>query len=163
MNQPGSSYGLGSRPSEWGVVPGHRARRWRVSGERTYRIACIWRAGINTGVTLSEVLSPLQAFRATVRVQAAGVSLTARTLIHAEGVRQARALLARVYGAGNVLALQRVQEANIAEATQAPNPADAQIKNMQQQARQLNQQARRMRAQRAVQRAQKQIRSAAAS
>jgi hypothetical protein len=113
-------------------------------------------------VTLSEVLSPLQAFRATVRVQAAGVSLAARTLIHAEGVQQARALLARIYGAGNVLALQRVQETKVAEATQAPNPADAQIKNMQQQARQLNQQARRMRAQRAVQKAHKQIRSAAA-
>ena len=97
------------------------------------------------------------------RVQAAGVSLTARTLIHAEGVQQARALLARIYGAGNVLALQRVQETKVAEATQAPNPADAQIKNMQQQARQLNQQARRMRAQRAVQRAQRKVWSLAAS
>ena len=145
-----------------GVVPGHRVRHSWVSGERTPAIACIRRAGINTGVTLSEVLSPLQAFRATVRVQAAGVSLAARTLIHAEGVQQARALLARIYGAGNVLALQRVQETKVAEATQAPNPADAQIKNMQQQARQLNQQARRMRAQRAVQRAQRKIQSVAA-
>jgi hypothetical protein len=113
-------------------------------------------------VTLSEVLSPLQAFRATVRVQAAGVSLAARTQIHAEGVQQALALLAKIYGAGNVLSVQQVQEAKVAEATQAPNPADAQIKNMQQQARQLNQQARRMRAQRAVQRAQRKVRSAAA-
>ena len=97
------------------------------------------------------------------RVQAAGVRLAARTQIHAEGVQQARALLARIYGAGNVLALQQIHEANVAEATQAPNPADAQIKNMQQQARQLNQQARRMRAQRAVQRAQRKIQSVAAS
>jgi hypothetical protein len=133
-----------------------------VSGERTPAIACFRRAGINTGVTLSEVLSPLQPFWATVRVQAAGVRLAARTQIHAEGVQQARALLVKIYGAGNVLSVQRVQEAKVTEATQAPNPADAQIKNMQQQARQLNQQARRMRAQRALQKAQKQIRSAAA-
>jgi hypothetical protein len=144
-------------------VPGHGVRHSWVSGKKTPAIACIGPAGINTGVTLSEVLSPLQAFRATVRVQAAGVSLAARTQIHAEGVQQARALLAKIYGVGNVLSVLRLQEANVAEATQAPNPADAQIKNMQQQARQLNQQARRMRAQRAIQRAQKQIRSVAAS
>ena len=112
---------------------------------------------------INEFTDNLQAYIAVVRVVLGTSTLAARTQIHAEGVQQARALLARIYGAGNVLALQQIHEANVAEATQAPNPADAQIKNMQQQARQLNQQARRMRAQRAVQRAQRKIQSVAAS
>jgi len=52
-----------------------------------------------------EVTNQLRTFTASVRVSVSGSSIIVRTLVQADGIMQARALLLHLYGVGNVLAL----------------------------------------------------------
>lgn len=52
-----------------------------------------------------EITMPLRTFTATVRVVVGSAQITLRTKIDADGITQARTLLQRLYGAGNVLSI----------------------------------------------------------
>lgn len=106
---------------------------------------------------VDEVFSQLPVFVAAVRVVAAGVSLTARTTIAAETAHQARAMLTRIYGSGNVHWIQRAHDQLVEETDQPSSPVDQQIRATQQRAKQVSQQARRLSAQRSLQRAQQNL------
>lgn len=114
-------------------------------------------AGINTWMRVDEVFSQMPAFVAAVRVVAAGLSLTARTAITAETAHQARAMLTRIYGSGNVLWIQRAHDQLVQETDQPSSPGDQQIRATQQRAKQVSQQARQLSAQRSLQRAQQKL------
>ena len=57
---------------------------------------------------INEVTNPLKTYIATVRVAIVGTGSTARTTITAENKQQARLILNRLYGAGNVLTFSEV-------------------------------------------------------
>ena len=54
---------------------------------------------------INEVTNPLKTYIATVRVAIVGTGSTARTTITADNQQQARLILNRLYGAGNVLTI----------------------------------------------------------
>lgn len=57
---------------------------------------------------INEVTTPLKHFTATVRVVTGSGSTTARTSVTADTQQQARAILSRLYGAGNVISISEV-------------------------------------------------------
>ena len=136
---------------------------------------------------ITEVTQSLHTYRATVRVQLPDRALTATTSIGADTLAQARALLLRIYGAGNVVSVSEIVRENRAKRTQAHsrinpepalfrdgtcayvpfspveetakplNPKQAQVKALSDRAKQLNQQAKQMRAQQSVAKAQQNL------
>ena len=50
-----------------------------------------------------EITHHLRVYQATLRVHVAGSTVFVRTDVRADGITQAKALLAHVFGAGNVL------------------------------------------------------------
>jgi hypothetical protein len=136
---------------------------------------------------VTEVTQSLHTYRATVRVHLPDRALTATTSIGADTLAQARALLLRIYGAGNVVSVSEIVRENRAKRTQAhsrinPEPAlcrdgtsaympfspvsetaktsspqQAQAKALSDRAKQLNQQAKQMRAQQSLTRAQQNL------
>lgn len=136
---------------------------------------------------ITEVTQSLHTYRAIVRVQLPDRALTATTSIGAATLAQARALLLRIYGAGNVVTVSEIVRESRAKRTQVhsrinPEPAlfsdepcaympfspvvetakplspqQAQVKALSDRAKQLNQQAKQMRAQQSVAKAQRNL------
>lgn len=96
----------------------------------------------------------VQRFTATVRVVNKTSSITAKTLIYAESATHGRAMLERMYGAGNVLSItQAVHE----EGTKVLSPDEQRVKAVADQAKRLNQQAKQLRAQSSLRKAQSKL------
>ena len=57
---------------------------------------------------INEVTNPLNTYIATVRVVINGTGSTAKTTITADNQQQARLILTRLYGAGNVLSINEI-------------------------------------------------------
>jgi hypothetical protein len=57
---------------------------------------------------INEVTNPLKTYIATVRVVINGTGSTARTTISSDNQQQARLMLTRLYGAGNVLTISEI-------------------------------------------------------
>jgi hypothetical protein len=134
-----------------------------------------------------EVTQSLHTYRATVRVHLPDRALTATTSIGADTLAQARALLLRIYGVGNVVSVSEIVRETATQSSQArshinPEPAlfrkgicsyvpfspvletvkplspqQAQVKALSDRAKQLNQQAKQMRAQQSVEKAQQKL------
>ena len=110
---------------------------------------------INTCMKISEISHPLQTFIATVRVVLPHTCITARTIALADNFMSAKDIVAKTYGANNVLSLSQItQECIIDEATKTLSAAELQVKSMSDRAKQLNQQAKQLKARNKLQTAQ---------
>lgn len=104
---------------------------------------------------ISEISHPLSTFIATVRVVLRHTTTTARTIALADNFMSAKALLAKTYGAENILSLTQMTHENIIdETTKTLSAAELQVKSMSDRAEQLNQQAKQFKARNKLQSAQ---------
>lgn len=99
---------------------------------------------------------------ATVRVVTIDGTATARTVIDTDSQHNARLLLIRMYGRGNVLSLQQITHEDVTEETKTQSPAELQVKSLADQAQKLNQQAKLKKAQTGLAKAQEKLRVASA-
>jgi len=107
---------------------------------------------------ISEIAHPLHTFIATVRVVTRNTTHTARTTITADTFMSAKAMLARIYGAENILSLtQLTNETVIDEQTKTLSPQELQVKSMSDRAKQLTQQAKQLKARQSLQKAQQNL------
>ncbi len=136
---------------------------------------------------ITEVIQPLHNYCAIVRVHLPDRARTATTSIGADTLAQARALLLRIYGQGNVVSVSETVRESVVRSAQErcrsnPEPAlshaganacvsfspvsetakpispqQAQVKALSDRAKQLNQQAKQMRAQQSVAKAQQNL------
>jgi hypothetical protein len=87
----------------------------------------------------TEYQQPLAKFRAQIRVVNDHGSVVVSTSCEAGSLAQARAMLVRLFGAGNLVALvQDITESG----PKPPSPGDLQVKSMSDQAKRLNLQAK---------------------
>ena len=113
---------------------------------------------INTCMKISEISHPLSTFIATVRVVTRNTTTTARTTITADTFMSAKAMLAKTYGAENILSLtQLTNEIFIDEETKTLSPSELQVKSMSDRAKQLTQQAKEFKARKSLQQAQQRL------
>lgn len=96
---------------------------------------------------------------ATVRVVLRDSSMTARTTITADTYTQARAMLSRIYGDGNVLNISQAmaEDQDVTEATKTLSPQELQVKSLADKAADYKQQAKAMRARQQMAKAQKDL------
>jgi len=107
---------------------------------------------------ISEISHPLSTFIATVRIVMLNSTPTARTTITADTFMSAKAMLARIYGAENVLSLtQLTNEIVIDEQTKTLSPSELQVKSMTDRAKQLTHQSKQLKARQSLQKAQQQL------
>lgn len=107
---------------------------------------------------INEFTNNLNTYIATVRVILRDSTSTARTSIVADGIAQAKSMLTRIYGAGNVMSIQAVKDEEVTEATKTLSPQELQIKSMTDRAKQLNQQAKQTKARQSLAKAQEKLR-----
>ena len=113
---------------------------------------------INTCMKISEISHPLSTFIATVRVVTRSTTVTARTTIIADTFMSAKAMLAKTYGAENVLSLSQIaNESIVDEQTKTLSPQELQVKSMSDRAKQLTQQAKELKARKSLQQAQQRL------
>ncbi len=113
---------------------------------------------INTCMKISEISHPLSTFIATVRVVMRHTTVTARTMVIADTFMSAKAMLAKTYGAENVLSLSQIaNESIVDEQTKSLSPQELQVKSMSDRAKQLTQQAKQLRARKSLQQAQQRL------
>ena len=113
---------------------------------------------INTCMKISEISHPLSTFIATVRVVMRHTTVTARTMVIADTFMSAKAMLAKTYGAENVLSLTQVaNESIVDEQTKTLSPQELQVKSMSDRAKQLTQQAKELKARKSLQQAQQRL------
>lgn len=103
---------------------------------------------------INEVANNLNTYIATVRVVLRDGATTAKTQITADGITQARSMLIRIYGIGNVLSLQMVTDEGVTEATKTLSSGELQVKSLADQSKRLNQQAKQLKARQGLQKAQ---------
>ena len=107
---------------------------------------------------ISEISHPLHTFIAIVRVVSRNSTTTARTTITADTFMSAKAMLAKTYGAENVMSLtQLTNETVIDEQTKTLSPQELQVKSMSDRAKQLTQQAKELKARKSLQQAQQRL------
>ncbi len=110
---------------------------------------------------ISEIAHPLSTFIATVRVVTRNTTTTARTTITADTFMSAKTMLAKMYGAENVLSLtQLTKETVIDEQTKTFSPQELQVKSMSDRAKQLTQQAKQLKARQSLAKAQQKLANA---
>lgn len=136
---------------------------------------------------INEVTQPLHTYRASVKVVLPDKAVRATTSIGADSLAQARSLLIRIYGPGNVFGVSEIVRETIADqAAKSPkkraepglshpkgiaqnafspvavseepiSPQQAQTKALTDRAKKLNQQAKQMRAQQSLATAQQNV------
>ena len=108
---------------------------------------------------INEVTNIPQTYFATVRVVLRDGSTTARTTITADTVQQARAMLTRMYGEGNVLSINQVmnEDEGVTEATKTLSPQELQVKSFSDKAQQYKEQAKAMKARQQMAKAQQDL------
>ena len=85
---------------------------------------------INTCMKISEISHPLSTFIATVRVVLPHTYIKARTIALADNFMSAKTILAKTYGANNVLSVSQItQECVIDETTKTLSAAELQVKS----------------------------------
>lgn len=120
---------------------------------------------ISTCMKISEVMNAPQTYMATVRVVLRNGPTTVRTTVTADTFQQARLILTRIYGEGNVLGLRQLmsEEEEVTEATKALSPQELQVKSLSDRAKQLNQQAKQLKARQQTAKAQQSLMKASQS
>ena len=109
---------------------------------------------LNTLMLINEIANNLNTYIATVRVVLRDGIANAKTQIVADGITQARSMLIRIYGIGNVLSLQIVTDEGVTEATKTLSSGELQVKSLADQSKRLNQQAKQLKARQGLQKAQ---------
>lgn len=107
---------------------------------------------------ISEIAHPLTTFIATVRVVTGNSSMTVRTLTTADTFTTAKSLLAKTYGAKNILSFQQLMQESVTdEQTKPLSPQELQVKSMNDRAKRLTQQAKQLKARQSLAKAQKNL------
>jgi hypothetical protein len=108
---------------------------------------------------INEVTNIPQTYLATVRVVLRDGSTTARTTITADTLQQARMLLTRIYGDGNVLNITQVmsQHEDMTESTKTLSPQELQVKSLAEKSKQYKEQAKAMKARQQMAKAQQDL------
>ncbi len=65
---------------------------------------------------ITEIVAGMDLFKATIKAKHGKSSTAAKTIVFADGISQARALLAAMYGEENVISVTRIAESQISEA-----------------------------------------------
>ena len=80
---------------------------------------------------IHEITNGLETFIATVRVANGSGSTAAKTAVLADGLMQARAILTRIFGEGNVLAVLEAQQmTEIEEGTKTLSASELRVKSL---------------------------------
>jgi hypothetical protein len=100
--------------------------------------------------------------RDSIRVVLRGSSITARTMIAADSLQQARLMLTRIYGDGNVLSITQFmsEDQDMTEATKALSPQELQVKALSDKAKEYKEQAKATKARQEMAKAQQDLLSA---
>jgi len=108
---------------------------------------------------INEVTSKLNTYIATVRVVLRDSSMTARTIITADTVQHAKAMLTRTFGDGNVLNINQVmnEDEEVTEGTKTLSPQELQVKSLSDKAKHYKDQARAMKARQQIAKAQQDL------
>ena len=75
---------------------------------------------------ITEIIKNIYCYAATIRAKQANSTLTAKTIIWANGILEARALLSAMYGADSVVSVTRVTQDQVSESV--PNGARPQVR-----------------------------------
>jgi hypothetical protein len=105
---------------------------------------------------IAEFLNIPNNYLATVRVVLLNRSTAARTIVTADSFQQAKLLLTRIYGDGNVLSINQMmnEDEEVSEGTQTLTPQQLQVKSLADKAKVATQQKKQLQARQAMQRAQ---------
>lgn len=108
---------------------------------------------------INEVTSILNTYIATVRVVLRDTSMTARTMIAADSLQQARAMLTRTYGDGNVLNINQVmaEDEEMTEATKTLSSQELQVQSLAKKAADYKQQEKALKARQQMAKAQQNL------
>jgi hypothetical protein len=108
---------------------------------------------------INEVTSKLNTYLATVRVVLRDTNMTARIMIAADTPQQARAMLTRTYGDGNVLNINQVmaEDEEMTEATKTLSSQELQVQSLAKKAEDYKQQEKALRARQQMAKAQKNL------
>jgi hypothetical protein len=108
---------------------------------------------------INEVTNIHRTYLATVRIVVRDSSVTARTTIKADTLKQARAMLTRTYGDRNVLSIMQVmsEQHDMTEATKTLSPQELQVKSLSDKAKQYREQAKAMKARQQMAKAQQDL------
>jgi len=107
---------------------------------------------------ISEIAHSLTTFIASIRVVTPLTTLTARTAITADTFTSAKTMLAKLYGAENVLSITQIaNEIIVDEQTKPLSAQELQVKSMNDRAKQLTQQAKQLKARQSLQNAQRKL------
>jgi hypothetical protein len=108
---------------------------------------------------INEVTNIPQTYLATVRVVLRNGSTTARTTITADTVQQAKLMLTRMYGEGNVLKITQLmaEDCEVKEGTKTLSPQELQVKALADKATDYKEQAKAMKARQQMAKAQQNL------
>lgn len=108
---------------------------------------------------INEVTNIPQTYIATVRVALRDSNMTARTTITADTVQQAKAMLTRIYGEGNVLNITQVmaEGEEVTEGTKTLSPQKLQVKALADKAEDYKQQEKALKARQQMAKAQQNL------
>jgi len=108
---------------------------------------------------IDEVTNIPQTYLATVRVVLRDSSMTARTTITADTVQQAKAMLTRTFGDGNVLNINQVmaEDEEVTEGTKTLSPQELQVKALADKAEDYKQQEKALKARQQMAKAQQNL------
>lgn len=108
---------------------------------------------------INEVTNIPQTYLATVRVVLRDSSMTARTTITADTLQQAKALLTRTFGDGNVLNINQVmaEDEEVTEGTKTLSPQELQVKALADKAEDYKQQEKALKARQQMAKAQQNL------
>lgn len=108
---------------------------------------------------ISEVTNTPQIYLATVRVVLRDSSMTARTTVTADTVQQARMMMTRTYGDGNVLNINQVmaEDEEMTEGTKTLSPQELQVQSLAKKSEDYKQQAKAMKARQQMAKAQQNL------
>ena len=108
---------------------------------------------------INEVTNIPQTYLATVRVVLRDSSMTARTTITADSLQQARMMLTRIFGDGNVLNINQVmaEDEEVTEATKTLSPQELQVKALADKAEDYKQQEKALKARQQMAKAQQNL------
>ncbi len=66
---------------------------------------------------INEIVCGISGFLATIRVKRGKSSMTVKTIVYADGISQARAMLSKIFDDSNIISVSRISDAEINEAS----------------------------------------------
>ena len=108
---------------------------------------------------INEDTSPLNNYLATVRVVLRHSNMTARTAITADTLQQAKLMLTRIYGDGNVSNITQMmaEDEEVTEGTKTLSPQELQVQSLAKKAEDYKQQEKALKARQQMAKAQQNL------